>query len=445
MQKIIPVILQQIDQKFKQNKLLVCQLLAFVRKNTIKMAEFLNLEHTRIRVVENIEHEPILSHRCKMNDVKDMTIRVLPKHEPKGKEKSKLTNQELLLNLSYHENILNAYVTCASFRKDEREEKYAVFENYDVSLHIGSVLKDFKEFARQVCNGLHHYHRSGIVFDSIITSNIVRSWVRVSDSILKPRYKLTNNMQSMKYANCNANLVAENICDLGEVFSIIHENIKNNNKNGNYLSVHDSRCAADLIQLMKKSKKLQNKSYNLMESYLKHVFFWSIHESFMFLVGIVKKFEPLKKDRFYIRDEIFELCEAEILGKIDKDETLEEKLKKNPKNWHPKASEIVDLYVRFNMSRPGKESDPQAFCDQYKPNERLFALLQIIRNLVSTELCAVENLTEQYFFFVVLAFKRHRSLRKINVKAYSFHRFVTTRLNLQTLSGGKERKEFMTT
>lgn len=301
--------------------------------------QILNLDHTLIEVGDIIENGPLRSRRCTVNGTRRMTMRQLSRQNP---------NINILLHLNYHENILNLYIPCAYYEN----ENFVVFEDYHRTVSYLFVPKNFKDFSRQICSGLDHYHKSGITFSAINISNFIRSAARDSENRFIHRYKLTCICLPIFYNDKdNLKLRSKNIRDLGENLFLLYGNIRDNDEDS--ISVHDSICALDFIRQMR--------DYDTMD--LKHPFLWSVHESLMFIVKIVKKFEELKHPkRFNTIDFLLEESETEIIGKS--------------RNWHGKAKTLVERVTAINK----KASNGKGEC---KPHSGLRGLLQTIRNLVS--------------------------------------------------------------
>lgn len=300
--------------------------------------KILDLSNTKIEVIyENWDTDPVKSHRCSvstkvsLNSLKSVSIREQSLNYPR--------NGGNIFELSHHDNILNPIIPSAILNG----ENYIVLENFEYSLDKKFVPPNLKELTQQIFNGLHHFHKSGLVLGSISASNIV--WCAVKDGVdSKSQFKITNIANDVYYLKENPNLEQENVIDLARVLLTFYNNILE--KNSSKLSEHDKTCFLDLIEMMEKGQKMQMN--------LKHPYLWSIHESLMFIVEIAKIMELYEK---------FGSCNDFIESlKFSQENILDEK------RWKHLASDLVGyLSKKFN-------------CNTYND---IFGLIRTIRNMVN--------------------------------------------------------------
>lgn len=295
--------------------------------------------------MKSIENSPIESRRCMVDGDKTISIRKLPEpdqtHENVEELKRNLKENHLRVftSLSYHENILNPILPFNS------NEKFVVVENFEHSLTESFQPADFNEFVRQICKGLNHYHRSGVAFVSIEVSNIVQCAI---DG--RTIYKIADIGNAIAGGNLMtlSEYMKENVKKFGEILQILLFKPQVLIT----LNGYDGKNARNLF------KKMIGGG-NTMDEVMKHPFFWTVHESIMFIVQAVKASEPyFDKKKLYIADDLFKKCRIEVLQKDPYSENLT--------SWVEKCN-------------------PGIFWKNRVPTDLFISLIRHIRHLVSAK------------------------------------------------------------
>lgn len=277
--------------------------------------------------------------------------KLLSVNQPKSEMKNYAA---VFARLSHHANVLNPIFPS----NVSKGKNFLVFEQFNCSLDDNFAPRDMKDLAIQVCNGLSHYHEVGIVFEELEADNIIQCTIGGNKKNPVHCYKIVNKGNAVIYAN-NTNesdLKIENIKSLGALLRMFQKNhSRSKQKRVSILKDCDRACLANLINDM-----VINKHTKMMPEFLLYPIFWSIQESLMFIVEIVKMFEPLKENgNFRDINSTLAKCEDRVFGKNDKNEKI---------NWREYAREI-SKYMQEKT--------------KIQPRKSIFGLLTTIRNLVS--------------------------------------------------------------
>lgn len=289
--------------------------------------------------------------------------------------------------LGHHANVLNPIFPI----NISDGENFVVVENFKGLLDETFFPSNFKTFVQQVCNGLSHCHKLGIVFLPFVESNIIEYTIDNVSGKPIHYYKIVNmgnaiffidNSKRPNSDNCST-LKRQNINELGSLLRKFHQNfllkelnqkkaLKDRNKQPSRFRAFDEACLSDLIDNM------LEEHCEMMPSILDHPFFWSIHESLMFIVEIVKMLEPLA---FPAIDKKLAYCKSKILHHVEDDQII-------VVDWRNSAKTIVNHIHK----KKGK-----------KPHESVFGLLKTIRNLASIITNKYSSNGSKYFHYLGLS------------------------------------------
>lgn len=260
----------------------------------------------------------------------------------KRREKADTIHIRVAAKLSHHENILNHL-----FDFQYGAKYYTVSENFEHSLSRNFVPENLKHLTRHICSGLEYLHKKGIAHGKIKASNVM-----VCHNRNRITYKIANFENAVTEAP--GEMLARDVKKLGKLLMVFRFNIENAKEQDTYggsWNQSDDYCLYDLVE--------KNCNGNCMiQKIKKHSFLWSVHETLMFVVEIVKTMEPYGKAKKYdFVSNMFKSCSEEVLSGVD---------------WRSMAPDIVAIQTKTNEGR--------------RPPKEFIGLLKMIRNLVRPEI-----------------------------------------------------------
>lgn len=253
----------------------------------------------------------------------------------KCRQKIDTKHIQVAAKLSHHENILNHL-----FDFQNGSDFYIVSENFESSLARDVMPKDLKNLTRQICNGLQYLHEKGIAHGSIEASNIIKC---------NDRNRITYKIANFEDATLNARkeILAEDLKELGKLLTGLDFRARRQKTLQSNENLSDDYCLCDILEKLNEGCKIREIK--------QHPFLWTVHETLMFIVEIVKGMEPRKK---YEVENILKICSKEILEGED---------------WRSRMLDIVKIQTETNKGRT--------------PYGDLIGLLRTIRNLVRVSEC----------------------------------------------------------
>lgn len=263
----------------------------------------------------------------------------------KCRQKFDTKHIQVAAKLSHHENILNHL-----FDFQNGTDFYIVSENFESSLARDFMPKDLKNLTRQICNGLQYLHGKGIAHGSIEASNIIKC---------NDRNRITYKIANFEDATLNApkEILAKDVKELGKLLTDLHFRANVQKTFQSIENLSDDYCLCNILEKLNMGCKILEIK--------QHPFLWSVHETLMFVVEIVKGMEPKKNHKVA---KSLEICSKEILVGED---------------WRSRALDIVEIQTETNKG--------------HKPSGDLIGLLRTIRNLVRVSECAGSYIINFFF------------------------------------------------